>query len=264
MAKSTMKTRIGQLVVWVLPPGFVLVSWWVATGFPYYLDSNETFLSYVHARNLEPWNPAEYGWLTAEATDPDVQPLRTCTPTTRTVRAICTSCCSRLESVSWRCTSLCSGCWPAVDGLVAHTDVSAAGVAGGGAGRSAGLCRVSGLDRQRVPCLDLRAVLWSGAGYCESTPGWAAVLTFLLFQVESGTALFVGVTVTALVALLHGWGTHRLVLASAAGAVLSLAVFAGQVLTYLARQVRTRPFGQLVDDLLAFGLPAAMIAAPGI
>ena len=61
---------VNRVVVAGLPLVFVVCSWFAAAGFPYFLDNNETFLSYVHARNLEIWNPWEYGWLTAHGTDP--------------------------------------------------------------------------------------------------------------------------------------------------------------------------------------------------
>src|SRR5581483_2522478 len=50
-------------------PIFVVASWFAGHGFPYYLDNNETFLSFVHARNLEIQDPWRYGWLTIDASD---------------------------------------------------------------------------------------------------------------------------------------------------------------------------------------------------
>src|SRR6188508_2533590 len=61
---------LSRILIYGLPLAFVVISWGVSAGLPYYLDNNETYLSYLHARNLEIWNPNEYGWLTAAATDP--------------------------------------------------------------------------------------------------------------------------------------------------------------------------------------------------
>jgi hypothetical protein len=59
-----------RIFVFALPIVFVVTSWFAGAGFPYYHDNNETFLVYVEARNLELWNPSEYSWLAATATDP--------------------------------------------------------------------------------------------------------------------------------------------------------------------------------------------------
>lgn len=53
---------LSRLVVVGLQLAFVVASWFAAAGFPYYPDNNETFLSYVHAHNLETWDPWQYGW----------------------------------------------------------------------------------------------------------------------------------------------------------------------------------------------------------
>jgi hypothetical protein len=58
----------GILVVLAFPVVFVVGSWLYGGGLPYYKDSNESFLSYVHARNLVIYNPFSFSFLTAEDT----------------------------------------------------------------------------------------------------------------------------------------------------------------------------------------------------
>ena len=58
------------------------------------------------------------------------------------------------------------------------------------------------------------------------------VLAFALFQVEYAMALFMGVMMTLLAIMTHGWRSRSLILAMAVGGAVSAVVFGVQVLTY--------------------------------
>lgn len=233
MPNVKLQMRAGRLVVWLVPLVFVLASWWAAAGFPYYLDNNETFLSYVHARNLEIWNPAEYGWLTAEATDPmraTTEDIYTHNPNGPRylhyllllvgLRELPT----QLLVLALAGTTLTAWMLARTFGQPGLLVVALAVV----------------LDYVGFLSWTVNTYrVWIFAvffGLVLAVAGrravWAGVLTFVLFQIEYGTALFVGVTVTVLAMLLHGWGARWLILASAAGAILSLTLFAAQVLAF--------------------------------
>ena len=224
---------LGHLVVYALPLIFVVYSWLAGAGFPYYLDSNETFLSYVHARNLELWDPNEYGWLTAHTTDP-------LEPTVQGVYVHNPNAPRYLHYLLLRAGVRELAPQVLILSLVGATLTSVL------------LARVfSGPALLVVPLavvLDFTGYLaWTVNTYRVWTfvlyfglvlavqrrrPLWVAIVTFVLFQVEYGMALFMGVMTTVLAVLMHGRRARSLILSSAVGAAVSLGVFGIQVLTF--------------------------------
>ena len=57
--------------VMLFPLGFVIWAWIDGNGVPYFMDSNETVLSYVHAVNMRRFSPADTLLLTFDDTGPD-------------------------------------------------------------------------------------------------------------------------------------------------------------------------------------------------
>ncbi|MGE3269884.1 MAG: hypothetical protein AB7P40_14120 [Chloroflexota bacterium] len=230
-------------VIWLLPLAFLVCSWFAAAGFPYFLDNNESFLSYVHARNLEIWTPGEYGWLTAEATDPlrpDTEDVYTHNPNgPRYLHYLLLKLGIRelpqhvlilgllgTALTAWLLTRVFHqpGLW--VVSLAVVLDY-------------VGFLAWT-VNTYRVWTF----VLYFGLvlAVMRRRPVWVGVLSFLLFQVEYGMALFIGVTVAVLAFLVHGRRGWWLIGAARIGASVSLAVFAVQVLMYFG-------LSGLLDDL---------------
>ncbi|MCC7368599.1 MAG: hypothetical protein IT306_09260 [Chloroflexi bacterium] len=223
----------GLLLLWGLPLAFVILSWWTAAGFPYYLDNNETFLSYVHARNLEIWDPFDYGWLTAEATDPSqpaVSDIYSHNPNGprylhyALLRAGLRELPVHVLAISVVSTLMClwlltRAFWrPGLSVVAFAVVLDYVGF----------LSWTVNTYRVWVFVLFFGLVL----AVARKRHVWMALFTFLLFQLEYGTALFVGATMTMLVLLLRGWRDSSLIAASAVGALLSVGLFAAQVLAY--------------------------------
>ena len=229
----SVSAHLSRILVHGLPLAFLVVSWVISAGFPYYLDSNETYLSYLHARNLEIWDPWKYSWLTAAATDPE-------RPTTEHVYSHNPNAPRYVHYLLLRL---------GVRDLSLH--VLAIGLLATGL-TTLLLWRLFGHPATvAVPlavALDYAGFLaWTVNTYRVWTfvlffgmalaiergrPLWFGVLTFALFQVEYAMALMLGVTMCTLAVMLYGRRSWRLIAASATGAVLSLALFAVQVLTY--------------------------------
>jgi hypothetical protein len=225
--------HLSRLVVYGLPVAFVVISWLVSAGFPYYLDSNESFLSYLHARNLEIWNPDEYGWLTAHGTDPQQ-------PTTEFVyahnpnaprylnylllRAGIRDLPQHVLILSLACTSLAVWLLWRVFADPALVVVPLAVVFD----YTGFLSWTVNTYRMWTFVLFFGLVL----AVVARRPLWAGVLMFLLFQVEYGMALFVGMTAVMLALLTHRRRAWPLLLATGLGAVLSVGAFGIQVLAY--------------------------------
>jgi hypothetical protein len=225
--------HLGRVVVYVLPLAFVVISWLASAGFPYYLDSNESFLSYLHARNLEIWDPWEYAWLTAEATDPRrpaSENFYSHNPNgPRFVHYVLLQAGVRelpahVLIISVVATSLTAALLWRLFGQPSLLVVPLAIVldyAGFLAWtvntyRAWTFVLFFGL----ILAVVKRHVLWTGA------------LMFLLFQIEYGLAFFVGVTTGLMALLTHRKQAWPLIVASALGAALSLGVFALQVLAF--------------------------------
>lgn len=225
--------RHGPRAALAFPLLFVVASWLAGAGFPFYFDNNETFLSYVHARNLEIWDPWEYGWLTAEATD----------PARDTVEKIYAHNPNAPRYLHYLLLSA------GVRELSQH--VLILGLLGTGLSVALLLRAFSHPTLLVVPLavvLDYTGFLawtvntyrvWTFVLYVglilavtRDRPRWVGILTFCLFQVEYGMALFMGVTTTLLAVLTYGWQSRTTIVAAALGAVVSLAVFGAQVLAY--------------------------------
>lgn len=230
---AALRTRAAQVAIFGVPLAFVVVSWLASAGFPYYFDNNETFLHYVSARNLETWNPNAYGWLTAEETDPQ-QPapryfythnpngprylqylllkvgVREMAPQVLILGLLGTLLTSLML---WRAFG-----HPAlvVGALAVVLDY------GGFLAWTANTYRI------------WMFVLFFGlvVAVRRERPLWVGVLTFLVFQTDYGVAAFVAATTVTLAVLLHGWRSRWLVLASVAGAALSIALFLVQVFAF--------------------------------
>jgi hypothetical protein len=222
-----------RLVVYGFPLAFVVYSWLAGAGLPYYLDSNETFLSYVHARNLDLWDPNQHGWLTAHTTDP-LQPM------VEGIYVHNPNGPRYLHYLLLRAGVRDLAPQVLILGLVAATLTSVL------------LARVfAGPGLLVVPL----AVLLDYTGYLAWTvntyrawtfvlyfglvlavqrhrPLWVAIVTFALFQVEYGMALFMSVMMAVLATFTYGRRARSLVLAAAVGAVISLGIFAIQVLAF--------------------------------
>ena len=69
----------------------------------------------------------------------------------------------------------------------------------------------------------------------RSRPRWLALLTFLVFQIEYGMALYMVVTMVTLAVLVPGRRGWRLILAAGVGGLISLAIFSLQVFAYYGR-----------------------------
>jgi len=222
-----------RAAIFLAPMAFVVASWVVSAGFPYYLDSNETFLSYVHARNLEIWDPWQYGWLTAAATDPD-------RPTTEFVYTHNPNGPRYLHYLLLRAGIRELPTQVLILSLV-------------GTGLSMALL-LAAFWRPALLVV-LLAVVFDFSGFLSWTvntyriwmfailfglvlavrdrrPIWAGVATFLVFQIDYGMAAFVGATGASLALLLHGRRSASLLAAIGVGAGVSLLVFAVQVLAY--------------------------------
>jgi hypothetical protein len=231
-ARTISYLAVGRLVVVGLPLAFVVVSWFAGSGFPYYVDNNETFLSYVHARNLEIWNPGEYGWLTVDGSDPlqfERPPVYSHNPNApRYLHYLLLKAGVRDLSahvlilgllgtaltvlVLWRTFGTPSLIVVALAVVLDYTGFLAWTV-----------------NTYRIWTL----VLFFGLVLttARARPLWAAIFSFGLFQIEYGFALFAAVTVALLAVLTYRWRAWRLILAFGTGSGLSLAVFAAQVLT---------------------------------
>jgi hypothetical protein len=225
--------HVGRVLVYGFPPVFVILSWLAAAGFPYYLDSNESFLFYVHARNLEIWNPWEYAWLTAEATDPELSaPDQFYTHNPNGPRYL-------------HYLLLLAG----IRDLASHVLVLSLL----GTGLTVVLLwRVFAHPALLVVPL---AVVFDYMGFLSWTvntyrvwmfvlffglvlavqrnrPFWFGILIFCVLQMDFGVAAFVGATTVVLAVLIRGRRASSFVLASAVGAVLSLGIFGVQVLAF--------------------------------
>ena len=216
---------------------FVVVSWFAGAGYPYYIDNNETFLSFVHARNLESHDPWRYGWLTLDASDPlSDQPPDVYSHNPNGPRY--------LHYLLLR-----------VGVRDLPTQVLILSVVGT-ALTGALVWRAFGEPRLLVVAfavvLDFTGFLaWTVNTYriwtlalffglvwavTRARPIWVAALAFALFQIEYGFALFAATTMALLALLLHGRRSGRLIGALAIGAGLALVVFAAQVLTFYGWQ----------------------------
>jgi hypothetical protein len=225
--------HFSRIIIYGLPLAFVVISWLASAGFPYYLDSNESFLSYLHARHLEIWNPNEYGWLTAHGTDP-VQ------PTTEFVYAHNPNAPRYLHYLLLRA---------GIRDLPYHVLILSL------AGTSLTVWLLWRAFAHPALVVVPLAVVLDYAGFLSWTvntyrvwtfvlffglvlattkrqPLWVGVLTFLLFQIEYGFAFFVGVTTGVMVILTHRRHAWPLILALGIGATLSVGLFGLQVLAY--------------------------------
>jgi hypothetical protein len=225
-----------RLSLFLLPLAFVVGSWLWADGIPYYTDANETFASFVHARNMVTWAPWKTAWLTVETTDPThpvATNLYTHNPngpryahyllflvgiTDLRLHILLLSVAGALLT-SWLCWRFWQSALPCRSALwgVAPLALFLDPIG----------CLYWLVNTYRLWTFVLYfACLWAVAA---KRPLWTGLTTFLLFQYEYGTALFIGTTMTVLATLRWRWGSVPLVAASFVGAVLSLAVFAVQV-----------------------------------
>ena len=223
-----------RVAVFFLPLMFVVASWLASAGFPNYLDSTEMFQSYVHARNLEIWDPWQYGWLTAAATDPLL--LGTERVYTHNPNA------PRFLHYLLLCVGVRELPAQVLILSLAATAISTA--------------LLLGVFRHPALLVATLAVVLDFSGFLSWTvntyriwifaaffglilsvshrrPVWVGIATFLLFQIEYGSAAFVGVTGGALALLLHGRRATVLLVAMAIGAGLSVLLFGLQVFAYL-------------------------------
>lgn len=247
------------LAVHGVPLGFVVMSWVLGGGTPYYRDGNETFASYIHARNLLTWDPWAVGWLTVESTDPahdHATNIYTHNPNgprylhyllfrvgigaiSQQVLILCLLGAALSSLLLWRLFTTAIGppslAWAIVP-LALVLDVT------GMLEWQANTYRVWTFPLA-FGCL---------LAVVARRPLWAAVATFLLFQYEYGTALFVGVAMTTLALLLHRHDAWRLIVASGAGALVSLAIFAGQLVSLYGWGGLAR---DLTDTYLRRGTP---------
>ena len=234
-----------RLFVFTFPLVFVVASWLAGAGLPYYIDNNETYLTYVHARNLEIWDPSEYGWLTAAATDPTL-------PQTEKVYAHNPNGPRYLHYLLLRAgirdlpnqTLLLSLIATGLSVLLLwhlfnHHVLLVVPLAV--------VLDYSGFLAWTVNTYRVWTfVLYFGAilAVVRGRPGWLGLVTFAAFQVEYGLALFLGTTTTILAILIHGRRAWSLIATSALGAIVSLSLFAGQILWYAG-------WDGLVTDLTA-------------
>jgi hypothetical protein len=227
------RAQPSKLVIYVVPLTFVVVSWLISAGFPYYLDSNESFLSYLHARNLEIWDPWGYAWLTAEATDPEratSEGIYSHNPNgprylhylllqagvrelSAQVLILTLAGTGLTVALLWR---LFQGPELVVVALATVLDF-------------AGFLSWT-VNTYRVWSFVLFFSLMLAV--VRNRPLWVGGLTFLLLQVEYGFAFFVGVTVCVLAILSARQRAWPIVLASGLGAMLSLTLFGVQVLAF--------------------------------
>lgn len=229
----SISAHLSRIVVHGLPLAFVVVSWVISAGFPYYLDSNETYLSYLHARNLEIWNPSEYSWLTAEATDPQRS-------ATENIYSHNPNAPRYLHYLLLRLGVRDLSLHVLIIGLVATALTSLLMWRLFGHPAVVSVPLAIALDYAGFLAWTVNTyrvwtfVLFFGLALAveRRRPLWFGVLTFALFQVEYAMALFMGVTMTMLAALCYGWRARDLILASAVGGALSVVVFGVQVLTY--------------------------------
>lgn len=234
-----------RLIVAGLPLVFVAISWFAAAGFPYYLDNNETFLSYAHARNLEIWNPWSYAWMTAEATDP-AQPASghfyTHNPNAPRylhylllrlgVRELST----QLLILSllgtgltvWLLTCLFAGPGLAVAALAVVLDY-------------AGFLAWT-VNTYRIWMFVFFFALVLAVR--DRRPVLFGVVTFGLFQLDYGTAAFVAATTSIFACLSLRSAAWPLLVGAALGAGASVALFAAQVLAFYG-------WTGFVDELVA-------------
>jgi len=223
----------GRLVVSAFPLAFVVYSWLAGAGLPYYLDSNETFLSYVHARNLEIWNPWEYAWLTAETTDPQrptAENFYTHQPNAARyfhyllLRAGVRELPAQVLVLSLVATGLTVMLLWRVFGHPALAVVPLAVV-----------LDYTGFLSWTVNTYRIwMFVLFFGLVLAvqRNRPLWFGALIFCVIQLDFGIAAFVGATTIVFSLLVHGRRARAFVLASAAGAVLSLGIFGIQVFAF--------------------------------
>ena len=229
----SLSARLSRIVVHGLPLAFVIVSWVISAGFPYYLDNNESFLSYLHARNLEIWNPWQYAWMTAEATDPEratSENFYTHQPNApRFVHYALLRLGVRELSTQVLLISLVAS------GLTAVL-----------------LWRLFGSPLLMTVAL---AVVLDYAGFLAWTvntyriwmfvlffgmvlavrrdrPLWYGAMTFCVIQLDFGIAAFVGAATGVFALFTHRARAWRFVLAAAIGGVASLTLFGAQVLAF--------------------------------
>jgi hypothetical protein len=225
-----------RVLIAVIPFAFVLGSWLWADGVPYYTDANETFASYVHARNMVTWDPRQTAWLTSEVTDPTytraanlyahnpngpryvhyllllvgLTDLRLHILIVTAAGALATS------YLVWRFWQSAAYCQSALWGVVPLA-----------------------LFLDPIGCLYWLANtyrLWTFALYfaclwavAARRPVWVGLTAFLLLQYEYGTGLFIGVTLAVFAVLFHGRRSLPLLAAAMAGAACSLGLFGYQV-----------------------------------
>jgi hypothetical protein len=222
----------------LLPVSFVVASWIYAQGIPYYVDSNETFLSFMHARNMQLWNPLSFSFLTAETTDPrsqTVQNLYTHNPnfpryihylllisglSTLSSQVLVIATVGTLISVVFALKAVRYRIDPSVFSwltLVLAFDADYVGFLS------------FAVNTYRV----FTFVLFWGC-VASITGAWsfwgAFAIFFMLFQFEYAFALFVLITCATFVVLDHGRRAWKSLIAGMGGAVLSIAVFLGQVI----------------------------------
>jgi hypothetical protein len=225
--------HLSRIIVYLLPLAFVVSSWLLSAGFPYYLDSNETFLSYLHARNLEIWNPWEFGWLTAEATDPQratSENFYSHNPNGPRylhyllLRAGIRELPSQVLILSLLGTGLTVALLWRLFGRPELAVVPLAVVLD----YAGFLSWTVNTYRVWTYCLFFGLML----AVVKGRPIWVAALMFLLFQVEYGFAFFVGVATSVMAILTHRRRAWPLILGSGIGAGLSVGLFGAQVLAY--------------------------------
>jgi len=224
---------IARLFVFGFPITFVLASWLAGAGFPYYHDNNETLLVYVEARNLEIWDPNEYGWLAATDTDP-AQPrvehvythmpngprylhylllragIRDLRHHTLILSLIATTLTVVLLSRALKYTALQVVSLAIVldyPGFLAWT-----------------------INTYRVWIF----VLYFGMvlAVARHRPLWVGVTAFAAFQADIGVSLFICAAAVAQALLMHGRQATWLIVTLVAGTLLSVAIFGAQVLSY--------------------------------
>jgi hypothetical protein len=222
-----------RLVVFALPLLFVVVSWFASAGFPYYLDNNESFLMYVEARNLEIWDPWQYAWVSAEATDPTRttsdhfythQPNASRYLHYLLLRAGISDLAPQVLILSLVATGLTVVLLWKLFGSEALLAVPLAVVLD-----FAGYL-VWTLNTYR----SWMFVLFFGMVLAvrKNRPVWFAILAFLVVQLDFGIAAFVCAAMGIFAIFTHGGQARRFALAGAIGVALSLVLFGVQVLAF--------------------------------
>ncbi len=247
---------LAATIVWTL--GFLVWSWRVGGGVPAFIDSNETVLSIVHARNLIDHNPFRFSWLTAHTVDPEAP----------VVTGVYTHNANFPRYLHYLLFLL---------GInKASTQILILGLAGSTMGLVLAwkACGEQPIIPIAMSCDFIQFLAWTGNTYRVWTfpllwagvlaarrvwrPWHAGLLAFALYQFEYGFAVFV-TTVVGILCLFLGWRRRVGMMAGfGIGAALSLALFGIQVLTYFGGFEEAR--AELVKTVGRRGLETA---APG-